>query len=515
MAIDQNLLASILLGYAGPLKPVRGVAPAPVFPVRPVPLAVAPTQPPPTMPVPLAPPAPVPNPEVMYKDPLSDPKLYTYVPKPVPETIDFGKFPVPQIPTYQQMPTMPQRQFQQEAAGAQKASLRAGLIGLLLGGGAGAVAAASGAQQAYQQNVQNQYEQALREYQNRASLTEMANAQAAQRYRDELAARQAAVGEAGQAMQMRNAVAQAGYENVAGEQAARIARAQAEAQGIKGRTDLLTSLAGLTPAAQPGAAKFIAEGGAIPTGIAKVGKIATPMTVSQAIRLVLDFNSSRRSDDPVEDSRQAQALRESLLASPDPQIQQLARMVSTKPLPNIDMIRLDLERQRLDIQKIENEADRKDADRKYQLDFDQFKALERYRDRSLALDRERLALAQKNASRTAKPEENQKFADSIVRQMTEMQARRQDVLIKVQSSMISRTAGQRVIDEIDNQLREMDTKYAFYLASGADAGGGIMTGRPVAKQFTRGPQGANPKVPAAPPTGGGRSLSGFNPRRIP
>jgi hypothetical protein len=512
MAIDQNLLASLLLGYAAPPKPTRGVAPAPVVPVRPVPLAVAPAVPVTTTTVPPANPVPAPMPDVMYKDPISDPSLYTYVKKPVPETIDFGKFPVPQMPTYQQMPTMPQRQFQQEAAGAQKASLRAGLIGLLLGGGAGAVAAAGGAQQAYQQNVQNQYEQALREYQNRASLTEMANAQAAQRYRDELAARQAAVGEAGQAMQMRNAVAQAGYENVAGEQAARIARAQAEAQGIKGRTDLLTSLAGLTPAAQPGAAKFIAEGGAIPTGIAKVGKIATPMTVSQAIRLVMDFNSSRRSDDPVEDSRQAQALRESLLASPDNQIQQLAKMVSTKPLPNIDMIRLDLERQRLDIQKIENEADRKEADRKYQLDLDQFNALERYRNRSIALDKERLALTQRNASGTAKPEDNQKFADSIVKQMMEMQRRRQDVFTQMQSSKISRTAGQRVIDEIDNQLRDMDTNYAFYLARGADAGGGIMTGTPVAKRFFGGPQGA--KVPTTPPTGGGGPLAGFQPRKV-
>lgn len=128
--------------------------------------------------------------------PAIDPNLYRPIPTELPPGIDYKQFPVPQMPTYQQMPMMPQRQFQQEAAGAQKASLRAGLIGLLLGGGAGAVAAASGAQQAYQQNVQNQYEQALREYQNRANLTEMANAQAAQRYRDELAARQAAVGEA-------------------------------------------------------------------------------------------------------------------------------------------------------------------------------------------------------------------------------------------------------------------------------------------------------------------------------
>lgn len=201
MAIDSEL-QFLLRNYGAGVNPrmerkrFLGMLPDPVIPVFPyVPEAGTPAVAPASGTSAIAP-AVVPQATSPAGTPAIDQDLYQYIPTELPPGIDYKRFPVPQMPTYQQMPTIPQRQFQQEAAGAQKASLRAGLIGLLLGGGAGAVAAAGGAQQAYQQNVQNQYEQALREYQNRANLTEMANAQAAQRYRDELAARQAAVGEA-------------------------------------------------------------------------------------------------------------------------------------------------------------------------------------------------------------------------------------------------------------------------------------------------------------------------------
>lgn len=139
---------------------------------------------------------PVEIPGLKYTPIEVKPADYQYVaPRAVPP-VDMGKFPMPPAPTYQTMPQMPERQFGMEQRGERQASLRAGLIGLLLGGPAGALAGAGGAQQAYRTATQQQYDQALREYQAKAQQAEFANALEAQKYREALAARQTGVSEA-------------------------------------------------------------------------------------------------------------------------------------------------------------------------------------------------------------------------------------------------------------------------------------------------------------------------------
>lgn len=121
---------------------------------------------------------------------------YQYVAPRKVTPVDMGKYPMPPDPIYQAMPQMPERQFGMEQRGERQASLRAGLIGLLLGGPAGALAGAGGAQQGYRTAAQQQYDQALREYQAKAQQVEFANAIEAQKQRDALAKRQTNVSEA-------------------------------------------------------------------------------------------------------------------------------------------------------------------------------------------------------------------------------------------------------------------------------------------------------------------------------
>jgi hypothetical protein len=179
-----------MIGYQYPdtiLPPVTPVVPVPLAPVRSGGMtATAPA-----------------TPAVVGQIPQSIPFLpsppeakdYTYV-QPEPVTpVDYGKFPMPPMPAYRQMPTMPERQFGMEQRGERQATLRAGLIGLLLGGPAGGVAAVGGAQQGYRSAMQQQYDQALREYQAQAQQAEFQNALEAKRYRDMIEARATGLGE--------------------------------------------------------------------------------------------------------------------------------------------------------------------------------------------------------------------------------------------------------------------------------------------------------------------------------
>lgn len=93
--------------------------------------------------------------------------------------IDFNQFPIPTPPPVERMPM---RDLAGERRQQSKVSLRAGLIGLLLGGGTGALAGLTGAQQGFQQaadqdyaqrmaEFQGQQQQAQQEYANRVAMT--------------------------------------------------------------------------------------------------------------------------------------------------------------------------------------------------------------------------------------------------------------------------------------------------------------------------------------------------------
>lgn len=99
--------------------------------------------------------------------------------KAVAPKIDFNQFPIPTPPPVERMPM---RDLAGERRQQSKVSLRAGLIGLLLGGGTGALGALTGAQQGFQQaadqdyaqrmaEFQGQQQQAQQEYANRVAMT--------------------------------------------------------------------------------------------------------------------------------------------------------------------------------------------------------------------------------------------------------------------------------------------------------------------------------------------------------
>lgn len=108
--------------------------------------------------------------------------------KAVAPAINFDQFPIPTPPPTRQMPM---RDLAGERRQQSKISLRAGLIGLLLGGGTGALAGLTGAQQGFQQAADEDYQQRLagfqseqqqaqQEYANRVAMTNamLARAQA-------------------------------------------------------------------------------------------------------------------------------------------------------------------------------------------------------------------------------------------------------------------------------------------------------------------------------------------------
>lgn len=108
--------------------------------------------------------------------------------KAVSPAIDYGQFPIPAPPPTRQMPM---RDLAGERRQQSQVSLRAGLIGLLLGGGTGALAGLTGAQQGFQQAAEQDYQQRLagfqseqqqaqQDYSNRVAMTNamLARAQA-------------------------------------------------------------------------------------------------------------------------------------------------------------------------------------------------------------------------------------------------------------------------------------------------------------------------------------------------
>lgn len=83
----------------------------------------------------------------------------------VAPAVDYGKFPLPALPTRPELAPMPTRDLPMERQRTSRASLRAGLIGALLGGGVGAIAGMTGAQQGAQQAFDQDYAQRVAESQ--------------------------------------------------------------------------------------------------------------------------------------------------------------------------------------------------------------------------------------------------------------------------------------------------------------------------------------------------------------
>lgn len=155
--------------------------------VLPAPLPVTP---PAVMPSPVAPSAAMPTPAVALPQPqgIAPASVLPIPQKRMAPSINFDQFPIPTPPPARQMPM---RDLAGERRQQSQVSLRAGLIGLLLGGGTGALGALTGAQQGFQQAADEDYQQRLagfqseqqqaqQDYSNRVAMTNamLARAQA-------------------------------------------------------------------------------------------------------------------------------------------------------------------------------------------------------------------------------------------------------------------------------------------------------------------------------------------------
>lgn len=155
--------------------------------VLPAPLPVTP---PAVMPAPVAPSSAMPTPAAALPQPqgIAPAPVLPIPQKRMAPSINFDQFPIPTPPPARQMPM---RDLAGERRQQSQVSLRAGLIGLLLGGGTGALAGLTGAQQGFQQAAEQDYQQRLagfqseqqqaqQDYSNRVAMTNamLARAQA-------------------------------------------------------------------------------------------------------------------------------------------------------------------------------------------------------------------------------------------------------------------------------------------------------------------------------------------------
>lgn len=427
--------------------------------------------------------------------------------------IDMSKVPAypayPTAPVYEQAPQIDQGQLARQQG---RAALRAGLIGLLLGGGAGGLMAATGAAQGVQQGTMDEYQRRLQDINARNQLsTQRYQAQTGQ-YGADLSQRQSILSEADAARARQQNIYDAAYEL----QVAEFNQREAERKRLEGlpgqRADYLRAVTGLSPADQAAAMSYIQTGQFPSTGVSKAVSAMTPAQAGTYVaRELKDFAAGLRGSDW---SSFRSALSQSLLTNSDPGVRAMvAALPNEAPRQTIAERRVALAEERAAAVAINDEARRKNALRALELRERHLDIIEKGQNRSLALREEAQSIRGRKAS--GKPDRSlaidwNRHAREAASDIDSYMKQRRDVYMQVKDGRTEPGAGQRAIEELDKLILETYENNKDYLSNPPydPKNPGVLTRRVDPRPYpgTAAPAGGSPAVK--------RDLSKWNPQPV-